>query len=208
MDTDEVIEATYYWTVSESLSVNEWIAKPYYQKLARGLLKWAIGLLLFALIGTMLIVIIVYFLSSPNSLLSSGFWNDLLTGWLESSIDLAKLVGLGVLVFGGLWINTRYVSPWFQRRSIRRYFSKNPSAEIPIRIIINSEALTWELGDETKITNKWKVYNRVDKSPDGFLFHLEGQHAWIPNHAFKSKRDIEMFSRLAQQNASCYEEIA
>ena len=208
MDTEEVVEATYYWTANESLRVNEWIARLYYKKLGRGLLTWAVGLLLFALVFITLMVIFVYLLKSPNTLLTSGFWADLLTGWGESAANFGKLVGLFILVFGGYWINTRYLSPWFQRRRIRQYFSKNPDAQISIHTIINSEALTWEFGEETKVTNKWQVYKRVDKLPDGFLFHWGGQHTWLPNHAFKSKWDIEVLSRLAQQHAPCYEEVA
>jgi hypothetical protein len=213
MNTDEVITATritaaYRWTANESLNAHAWVTGPAYKKGGKGLLKWVIGLLLSGFVFATLVVILVESIRSPASLSGSEFWRDLFMGWVESSGTFAKLVGLFVLVFGGFWIEVRYISPWLQRRRVRQYFSRNPDAEIDIRVTIDAQALTWEFGDATQTTNKWKVYREVVKTPDGFLFFPGNGYTWIPDHAFQSQQDISLLCQWARSYANRYREIA
>jgi hypothetical protein len=92
-------------------------------------------------------------------------------------------------------------------RRMCRYFSDNSKANLPIHVTISPDGLTWEIGSNTGIPHDWTAYNRIDKTVDGFLFHWDGRHMWIPMHSFKSKKDIDTLGGMAQQNAFCYEEI-
>jgi len=217
MNSDELVEVSYYWTKDESLAVHKCISsvnRPFNKKLGQGLVKWVIILMLSGLLFSIMIVVFVSVLRSPDSILSYEFWKEFYVDIVESKgelVDILVLIGkifsLFVLVFGANWVIPRYVEPWLSKRRIERYFSTNPNLKIPVHVVIDSKTLNWEIGDETKITHDWKAYTRIDKSTDGFLFHWGGQHSWIPNHAFKSKQEIEIFNRMARQNASSYEEI-
>ena len=217
MDSDELVEVSYYWTKDESLAVNKWINiinRPYNKKLGQGLVKWGVIIMLSGLLFSIIIVIFVSLLRSPDNTISYEFWKEFYLDIVDSKGELVdilvligKIIGLFVLVFGANWVIPRYVEPWLSKRRIERYFSTNPNLKIPVHVMIDSKTLNWEIGDETKITHDWKAYNRIDKSIDGFLFHWGGGHSWIPNHAFKSIQEIEMLARMAQQNVSLYEEI-
>ncbi len=213
MDVNEVtaetsITAAYRWNAEECLKSYAWASQPDYKNGGKGLFQWAIGLLLAAFLVTTFLVIWITYMRSPGSLLGREFWKELFLGWVESSGSFARLVGLFVLVFGGVWIMLRYVSPWLQRRRMRQYFSKNPGAETDVRVTIDAQTLAWEIGDATQTINKWKVYSKVVKAPEGFLFFLGSNYSWLPAHAFASGQDIARLSQLARQNALAYEEIA
>jgi hypothetical protein len=67
----KLIDVTYTWAIEESLCVHKRIGRinqPYYGKLGTGLTKRAIGLMLSGLLFSLMIVLFVSSLKSPNTI--------------------------------------------------------------------------------------------------------------------------------------------
>jgi hypothetical protein len=206
MEDNQVITATYTWTEQECLDAHDWATKPNTQTGFGGLFKWIMGLMLFAFLFMNGIVIFVESTKSASNLTHIEFWQELYFAWGATWGLWIKILALFVTVFGLFWLQYRYVSPWLQRRHVRKHFSKHPDAETIVRITVDDEEVTCEIGDETKTINKWKVFTKVVKTEGGFHLYIGNGYTWIPNHAFNSKDNILSLGRLAKEKSPCYEE--
>ena len=205
---DQTITAAYRWTAEECLISNSAFSKPCSEKFPTALFKKLVVILLSAFIFINLVVLFVTYIASPDAFSAREFMLELIAGWLGSSQYVFQIIGLFVLVFGGYWLVTCYLVPRMGRRRVLKHFAENPNAEVDIRITIDPEELVWEFGEATKTTNKWKVYSKILKTDNGFLFYMDNCYNWIPNHAFKSKNDIIALNKMIKENAPCYEEIS
>ena len=207
MGDKKVITATYIWTENECMDAHEWATKPTDQAGLGGLFRWIMGLMFIGFIFINLVVIFIESTKPTNNLANIEFWQELYFAWGATSNLWIKIFLLFVIVFGLFWLQHRFVSPWLQRRYVKKHFSKHPNAETTVQITIDDENVTCELGDATTTINKWKVFSKVVKTKGGFHLYIGNGYTWIPNHAFNSEDDVLSLSHLAKEKLSCYEEM-
>jgi len=207
MGDNKVITATYIWTEIECMAAHEWANKPNNKPRFGRSFKWIMGLLLSAFIFINLLAIFVESIRSPSSLTNIEFWQELYFAWGATSSLWIKIFALFMIVFGFYWLIHRYISPWLQRRYVKKNFFKHPDAETTVQLTIDDETVMCEIEGKTKTINKWKVFNKVVKTKGGFHFYIGNWYTWIPNHAFNSKDDILTLSHLAKEKSLYYEEI-
>jgi hypothetical protein len=207
MEDNKVITATYQWTEEECVAANEWANKSNNQTGFGKLFKRIIVLMLIAFIFMNLVVIFIESTKSTSNLTNMEFWQELYFAWGATSDLWFKIVALLMIVFGLFWLSQRYLSPWAQRRYVKKHFSKHPDAETTIQITIDGEAVMCEIGDGTTTINKWKVFSKVVQTKGGFLLYIGNGYTWIPNHAFNSKDDLLTLSQLVIEKSICFEEV-
>ena len=207
MGENKVITAAYKWTEEECMAAHEWATRPKNKTGFGKLFKFVIGLMLVAFIFMNFVVIFIESTKSTRSLTNIEFWRELYFAWGATSDLWIKIIALFVVVFGFFWLTQRYLSPWSQRRYVKKHFSKHPDAETAVKITIDDETVKCEVGDESTTIHKWKVFSKVVQTKGGFHFYTGNLYTWIPNHAFDSKDDILSLSNLAKEKSLCFEEV-